>query len=115
MKINGVELEDLDIYDADVAEKYEKQLDKIEKLTTKVEGMGLSEGIRYQCNLIFDIFNELFGEGTDKKVFGEKVNLKTCLNAFAELIEQTNEQKKKIGKLSNKYSPNRAQRRAKKK
>lgn len=114
MKINDVELEDLDIYDAEVAEKYEKQLDKIEKLTTKVEGLGLSEGIRYQCNLIFDIFNELFGEGTDKKVFGEKVNLKICLNAFAELIEQTNEQKKEIRKLSNKYSPNRAQRRDKK-
>ena len=76
--------------------------------------MKVSESIRYQCNAIFDIFNTLFGEGTDKKVFGNKVNLLTCLKAFEELVLQTNTKNNEVEKLYNKYAPNRAQRRTKK-
>ena len=114
MIINGVELEDLDIYDVEVAEKYEKALKTVQEVPDKVDSMGLSEGIRYQCNLIFAFFNTMFGDGTDKLVFGNRVNLLICVKAFEELVTQVNEQKKEIEKLSNKYSPNRAQRRAKK-
>lgn len=114
MKINGVELEDIDIYDVEVAEKYEKALETVKNISEEVDKMGLSDGIRYQCSLIFDFFNTMFGEGTDRKIFGNRVNLITCLKAFEEVIEQINEQKKEIDKLSNKYSPNRAARRNKK-
>lgn len=114
MKINGVELEDLDIYDVEVAEKYESGLKKIKEMSNDVNDKSLSETIRIQCNHIFDFFNTLFGEGTDKKVFGNKVNLVTCIKAFEELILQVNEQKKELEKISNKYSPNRAARRSKK-
>jgi len=114
MKINGVELEYLDIYDIEVAEKYENGLKKIKEMSTNINDKSLSEGIRIQCNYIFDFFNTMFGEGTDKKVFGNKVNLLTCFKAFEELILQVNEQKKEIEKISNKYSPNRASRRSKK-
>lgn len=114
MIINGVELEDIDVLDADVAEKYEKALEKVEHISKKVEGMKVSESIRTQCNAIFDVFNALFGEGTDKKVFGDKVNLLTCLKAFEELVLQANEQNKEVEELTNKYSPNRAARRNKK-
>lgn len=114
MKINGVELQDIDIYDADIAEKYEKALEKVESVSEKVKGMKVSESIRTQCNLIFGMFNDLFGQGTAKKVFGEKVNLLTCLKAFEELVTQVNEQKGELEKITSKYSPNRAQRRNKK-
>lgn len=114
MKINEVELEDLDIYDIDVVEKYENGLKKIKEMSTDIKDKSLSQSIRIQCNYIFDFFNTMFGEGTDKKVFGNKVNLLTCLKAFEELILQVNEQKKEIEKISNKYSPNRAARRSKK-
>lgn len=113
MIINGVELEDIDIYDLEAAEKYEKALAKVRDLSTKDDSKSLSEGIKYQCNLIFDFVNELFGEDTDKKIFGNKVNLMTCMKAFEEIILNMNEQKKEIEKLSNKYSPNRAARRSK--
>lgn len=114
MIINGVELEDLDIYDLEVAKKYDKALETVNDISEKVDRMSLSEGIVYQCNLIFDFFNTMFGEGTDKKVFGSKVNLLTCLKAFEEFQLQINEQKKELDRLMNKYSPNRATRRSKK-
>ena len=113
MIINGVELEDLDIYDVEVAEKYEKVLENINK-PQKVEGLKTSTVIRKQCESIFNVFNELFGEGTDKKVFGDRVNLKICLEAFASLVDQINSQKEGLDGIVSKYSPNRAQRRAKK-
>lgn len=114
MIINGVELEDLDIFDADVAKKYEKVLNETLVKFKNVKGTSVSEVIREQCNIVFEIFNDLCGPGTDKKVFGEKVNLLTCMKAFEELVEYCNSQKASMKKMFNKYSPNRAQRRAKK-
>ena len=120
MKINNVELEDMDIYDLDTAEKYEGALEKVRKEaeetknTEVVGGTALSFAIRKQCNSVFDCFNAIFGEGTDKKVFGDKTNLMVCLKAFEELVLHADEQKKEMEKMTNKYSPNRAQKRAKK-
>ena len=114
MKINGVELGDWDILDLEVAEKYEQALEHIEGLVETTQGMKMSEAIRTQCNAVFDVFNDLFGEGTDKKIFGDKVNLLTCLKAFEELIMQVKETNKEVEKIANKYSPNRVSRRNKK-
>ncbi len=114
MKINGVELQDIDILDLEVAEKYEKALEIVEGIAERVQGMKVTKSIRTQCNAIFEVFNTIFGEGTDKKVFGDKVNLLTCLKAFEELITQVNTKSTEIEKLANKYSPNRVSRRTKK-
>lgn len=114
MKINGIELQDIDILDLEVAEKYEKALESIENIAETIEGMKVSESIRTQCNAIFEVFNTLFGEGTDKKIFGDKVNLLTCLKAFEELVAHMNSKNPEIERIANKYSPNRAARRNKK-
>ena len=117
MKINNVELEDVDIFDVDTAEKYELAVKKVQEeaaASKLIEDISLSAMIRKQCSAVFDCFNTIFGEGTDKKVFGQKVNLMTCLKAFEELIVNVNEQKKELEKLTSKYSPNRVQRRDKK-
>ena len=116
MLINKVELEDIDIWDVEEAEKYENALDKVVKVAkaTDSEDLKISESIRKQCTSIFGCFNEIFGEGTDKKVFGDRVNLLICLKVFEELVIAMNSQKEEVQKLANKYSPNRAQKRAKK-
>ncbi|MCB2308823.1 AP endonuclease [Clostridium estertheticum] len=114
MIINNVELEDIDILDADIAEKYEDALSVVDNISEKVKDMGISQSIRTQCTAIFDVFNTLFGEGTDKKVFGDKSNLLICLKAFEELVIVTNSQREDVVKFANKYSPNRASRRTKK-
>lgn len=116
MKINGIDLEDLDFYDLEVAEKYDKVLADLKKNdeNNKSISVSMTEVVKTQCETIFNVFNTMFGVGTDKKIFGEKVNLKICLKAFAELVDHANEQKADLEKVSSKYSANRAQRRAKK-
>ena len=114
MKINNVELQDIDILDLEVAEKWEKALERVEGIAKTTEGMKVSESIRTQCNAIFDVFNTLFGEGTDRKVFGDKVNLLTCLKAFEELVTHMSAKNAEVEKIASKYSPNRANRRNKK-
>ncbi|MBW5458495.1 MAG: DUF6673 family protein [Clostridium botulinum] len=114
MQINGVELQDLDILDLEVAEKFEKSLNDINDLKDRVKGISLSENIKVQCNAIFNVFNTMFGEGTDKKVFGNKVNLLTCVTAFEDLVTQISSKKNEVEEKIKKYSPNRATRRNKK-
>lgn len=90
LKINNVELE-LDLFDADVAEKYENAVEKLQEKEKKnsIEGKTLSQMIRSQCTLIFDFFNDVWGAGTDKKVFGNKTNYKVCKKAFEDVVQYT--------------------------
>ena len=113
MIINGVEIGDLDIFNADVAEKYERTLEKVNESQKGLEGLKTSVLIRKQCETVFFVFDELFGEGTSKKLFGDSVNLITCLNAFETLVEGIKSKNEEIDKISSKYSQNRAQRRKK--
>lgn len=113
MIINGIELEDIDILDADQSEKFENAIEKVQKIE-KIESSKNSEAIRLVCNAIFDCFNDIFGEGTDKKVFGNKVNLMVCVEAFEQLIETVKKSNERAEKFFSKYSPNRVQRRTKK-
>jgi len=114
MKINNVELEDIDIFDIEVAEKCEIAIAKVEADAKETDELSISQAIRKQCTSVFDCFNTIFGVGTDKKIFGTKVNLMICLKAFEELVLELNSKGKEIQELANKYSPNRAQRRTKK-
>lgn len=114
MIINKVELEDIDFLDLEVAEKYEKAVKNVESATEGLNGATMAACIRTQCTAIFDVFNTIFGEGTDKKIFGDRVNLMVCLNAFEELVMYMKAQNAELEKFSSKYSPNRASRRNKK-
>lgn len=113
LKINNVELE-LDIFDAETAELYENELDRIENEGKAPAGAKMSETIRVQCNAVFDFFDNMFGEGTAVDVFGERSNLMECLRAFELVVEHVGQQTEEAKKITDKYSPNRAQRRMKK-
>lgn len=101
MKINDVELE-LDLYDADVMDRYTEAIKKLEEKEKNKSIKGLSNGdiIRQECQMVFDFFNEIFGEGTDKKVFGNKTNIKICLEAFKQVVEYSASIDKGLAKLS---------------
>ena len=120
MIVNNVNLPDLDTGDAIMMEHYEKVVNDTTKKINKVsETSGTrSVKIRAICTAIFEAFNELFGEGTDRKVFGNAVNLNTCIDAYGELIDNVNNLDKQLGQqIRNKFTPNqnRAQRRHKSK
>jgi len=114
IKINGVDLE-IDMMDADTAEKVEKAIEVVKNGAAEIEAnktLRLSEGIRATCAIVFECFNNIFGEGTDHKVFGNHSNMRVCTEAFAELCAQTTQQPQNmINGLKAKYSPNRAERR----
>ncbi len=119
IKINNVELE-FDFNDADDMEKLENAIEKTQKgiENISIDAKRTSEVIRETCKCIFDCFNDIFGNDTDKKIFGDKTNLNICKEAFEDLINARIEQEKEFSEeMSNsekKYSPNRATRRAKK-
>ena len=102
--INGVELT-FDIFDLETAEAYEKGMDLIKQTSEKSLGdKSLADVIRVQCGVVFDFFDDVFGEGTSFAVFGEKTNLLACLNAFEQVVENADEQRKTAEAMASKYS-----------
>lgn len=93
MLINNVELPDIDTADADVMEQYENSMDefsvKMQSIDTK--NQKASQVIREQCHAVFEVFNGIFGNGTDKKLFGDKCNLTVCVNAMDQLTKAVKE------------------------
>lgn len=99
-KINGTELE-FDILDADKAALYEKEAEKLQKAGQALQGeQSLSKIIRGQCNAIFKFINALFGPGTDKKLFGDKVNLSVCLEAYYKILAEINKDEDVLNALT---------------
>ena len=93
MKINGIELKDIDLLDADIMENIEIATENVVNDIEEVKKTkSYSEAIRKQCIAIFEYFNTIFGEGTDKEIFGDKTNLRECLNAFKEFLAYIEEQ-----------------------
>lgn len=110
LNINGVDLE-FDLFDVDFAEKYQNAMDIVQKKEKNFKDNGdLAKTIRFECNLIFEFFNNLFGEGTDKKIFGEKTNIRECQKAFKDVIEYSYKQAQELADDMADFSVERAER-----
>lgn len=118
---------DFDFFDAEQMEKYEKEADIAQKELNSLDinKMKQSELINKVCNIIEKCFDNVFGEGTSKKLFVGKRNFRLCIKAFRDMIKAKNEQiseidndvkefQKELQEINNEYKPNRATRRAKK-
>ena len=79
-----------------------------------VKSQKTSEVIRKICNVIFNFFDEVLGEGTSKKIFESKTSLTLCTKAYEDFINAKKKQDEAFENLSKKYSSNRVTRRAKK-
>ena len=112
-KIYDAEVE-LDFLDADEMERVEAALNRVTERSEalKVDGLTQSQAIRNQCKVIFDFFDDVFGEGTHKRIFGAKCNLIQALNAFEAFNVAKEASVKEVRAVSDKYNANRAQRRA---
>ena len=111
MKINGVEF-DIDFTDADVIERIDKGCQEVDKKAEELrkEEIEPAEGIRQECKIIKDFLDYVFGEGTSKKLFGDKDSLILCINTFEDIIKARDEQVKSIETRLSKYSPDRLKR-----
>jgi hypothetical protein len=117
-KWNDVEFE-IDMDDVEFLERYEKVFENIEPREKKLEKVGkISEITREYCLLFYDIFDGIFGEGTSEKLFDGKMNLRVCEECYDSFIavceKEINAVNKRRNSVVSKYTPNRAQRRAKK-
>ena len=104
LKICGQELE-LDLFDADTMEVYEKSMDEVVKRaeeSKKHTELSNADGIREMCGIVKNFFDEVFGDGTAEKLFKGKNNLAICMDG---------KMKGQVNAITNKYNMNRAQRR----
>lgn len=93
LTVRGLEFE-FDIFDEDCAIAYEEAVGVMQKASEqKGTSLGLVESLRQQCRAVFVFFDTLFGEGTHEELFGERVNLNDCLDAYTDLIDQVSAQK----------------------
>lgn len=113
MNVLGTELE-LDFFDADQLEIYERENLKVKediKEPTQYEGKSAADSIRIQCHIVDKFFDAVFGDGTAKRLFKGKCNLRDHMEAFGIVSQGAMESRKEIDALNDKYSPNRADRR----
>lgn len=107
---NGIELE-VDLQDADFAEKYEAAFERMGRDEKEVQKAGTnSEIIRGYCGLFFHLFDDLYGPGTSEKLFEKKVNAGLCdaaYEAFLNAAKACNaEAAQRRTNLTGKYTPN---------
>lgn len=116
MKILDEEIE-FDFLDAEDVERLEKAIDNTKKELEKIDDRkSLSQLIRETCEIINKCFDDLFGNGISNKLFKGKYNMKLCLQAFRELVEEKERQEKEFDNeidSFSKYLPNRKTRRKK--
>ena len=126
MKILDKEIE-FDFFDAEQMERYEKESEIAQKELNSLDinKMKQSELINKTCETIEKCFDNVFGEGTSKKIFEGKKNFRLCVKAFKDLVKAKKEQvneidndikdfQKELQEINAEYKPNRATRRAKK-
>ena len=115
---NNIEFE-VDLQDADFAEKYEKAFERMGQDEKKLQKAGNnSELIRGYCGLRHRLLDDNDGAGTANKLFEGKVNAGMCDLAYAAFMTacmRCNEEAvQRRGQLMSRFSPqqNRQQRRS---
>lgn len=104
--VRGQELEG-DFFDADFMERYEKATVKMYEIATagtEKKYDSVADAFRQQCEVARQYFDEIFGDGTSERLFGEKMNLKDHMEAIAELTDCAARSKKEVNDLTNKYT-----------
>jgi hypothetical protein len=112
--INGVELE-LNLMDADVVELFEELnkdiVKKIQDPNNYVD-MSTADGMRFQCRLVNEYFDGLFGKGTAEKIFPHNNDLGVRMDAFGQVTALSGQVKQQMDDIKNKYRPQRVLNRA---
>jgi hypothetical protein len=112
----GVELE-LDVFDVDVYEKYEKEAKEVDRRVNhspEAEKYKTNaDKLRFQCSVVKDFFDAVFGPGTAEKLFHGRNNIKDCNDAYLAVIEASwaamdeynTDTTRKYEELGTKYAP----------
>lgn len=83
--ILGVELEAA-LLNPEVAKKYADGIKDVSSKANEAVKCGTThEKIEMQCNAVIDFIDDIFGDGSAKKVLGEETDLVSCLEAFRDI------------------------------
>lgn len=111
-KFNDFET-DIDFTDADFMERFENSYENMMKHIDDVPKTGkVSEVIRSQCKVFDTFFEDVFGEGATEKLFLGKTSVETRIEACNSLYDFRSKEQQRFSEMSNKYRPNRQQRRS---
>lgn len=111
--VRGVAL-DLDLADAEMNARYLAAFERYQQdVAALPDGGSLgAEGIRQVCRTVFALFNDLFGAGTDRRVFGDACNLREAMTGLSELVDAATAQRRELDELlagiAAKYGPGRS-------
>ena len=113
LNVLGVELE-YDFFDADQLEIYERENKKVAEDIgdmAQYEGKSTADAIRIQCRIVDKFFDNVFGEGTAKRLFHGKANILEHMEAFGTVAQGASSARAEFEAIEDKYTPNRAERR----
>ena len=83
---NGQQYE-LDLQDVDTIERYENAFNKMaEKEKALQKRVKKSEEMRDICTLLYGVFDEIFGDGTSTKMFGDRLNSGKAADAYISFL-----------------------------
>lgn len=103
-KFNNAELE-ADFTDAGFMERFEKAYEVMEEDIKHVQKVGKqSEVIRSHCNVFFKFFDSVFGPGSSKKLFGDKISIDLCIQASESLYVFKVNENDRYRQMTNKYN-----------
>lgn len=94
---NGYQFE-FDLMNAETADRYDQALVKMEEKEKCIRKSGrLNETIKDTCDMVYDFFDGIFGEGASEKIIGKNYNLRACSEAyFGSFIPFANKQVEEI-------------------
>lgn len=114
--INGVEVE-YDTFDLENMERLETAVNNlkedVDKLQARMNGGESSiKLLREQANLFLDFFDDVIGDGTAEKIFGNRVNILSIANGYKDFTDAVAGQQSNISGAIRNPKLNREQRRA---
>lgn len=113
--INGVEVE-YDTFDLDNMEALDRAAKQIQDdvnalQARRADGEDAMKLLREQANLFLDFFDDVLGDGSARKIFGDRVNIMKIANGYKEFTDAVAAQQTKLSESVGK-PVNREQRRA---
>lgn len=107
MKLGNIEI-DFSFTNTSNLKKLQKAYENIlEKDKNKKKGMNYIEQMDFECDTAREFFNEVFGEGFDKKICGEENDYEKIMDLLDQVMQEYNKQQSRVKEKFAKYSPNR--------
>lgn len=119
IKILGWEGE-LNIFEPKTAQRVSEAIKTVDaemtSINSDIESLDWGDMVERTCKAVLSCFNDIFGEGADREIFGAECDMLMCVDAMAQLKAFVNDgQMKMINDKIRQYLPNRQARRAAKK